>query len=430
MPKKIRFSETSNIETFHRWRDCMRGRYKRRWLLAWAVLVGWSLLAIASPVCPSPRSSEIHNKISHLVGPKDSVVVAAPNAPPLVSINPDRDLVPASILKILTSLAALEKLGPSFRFKTEFYIDPQDNLKIKGFGDPLLISERLQTIGAHLSARIDRVDNIILDDTYFKQPIRVPGRGTSNEPYDAPNGALCVNFNTVAFARHGGQWVSAEPQTPLLPSVIPKIRASGLTEGRITLAADSLEALDYTGRLFGYFLKKNGIAISGTVQRGPINRGKDRLIWVYRSESDLGEVVSQLLEFSNNFMANQMLLILGAEADDPPATMEKGLTALRDFYHHTLGIQSGRIVEASGISRRNRITARDMLKIIERFSPYHTLMRQSGRQYYKTGHLKGIRTRAGYITSHNGRLYRFVVMLNTPGKSTHRIMQVLEKELE
>lgn len=408
----------------------MRGRHKSRWLLAWVVLVGLTHLTIVNPVRPSPRSSEIQKKISHLVGPKDSVMVAASNAPPLVSINPYRALVPASILKILTSLAALEKLGQSFRFKTEFYIDPQNNLKIKGFGDPLLISERLQTIGAHLSTRIDRVDNIILDDTYFKQPIRVPGRGTSNEPYDAPNGALCVNFNTVAFARHDGQWVSAEPQTPLLPSVIPKIRASGLSEGRITLAANSLEALDYTGRLFEYFLKKNGIAISGTVQRGRINRGTDRLIWVYRSESDLGEMVSRLLEFSNNFMANQILLVLGAETNGPPATMEKGLTTLRDYYHNTLGIQSGKLVEASGISRHNRITARDMLKIVERFSPYYTLMRQSGRQYYKTGHLKGIRTRAGYIASHNGRLYRFVVMLNTPGKSTHRIMQVLEKELE
>jgi D-alanyl-D-alanine carboxypeptidase/D-alanyl-D-alanine-endopeptidase (penicillin-binding protein 4) len=195
------------------------------------------------------------------------------------------------------------------------------------------------------------------------------------------------------------------------------------------LAANSLEALDYTGRLFEYFLKKNGITISGTVKRGRINRGTDRLIWVYRSESDLGEIVSRLLEFSNNFMANQILLILGAKTNGPPATMEKGLAALRDYYHNTLGITSGKIVEASGISRHNRITARDMLKIIERFSPYYTLMRQSGRQYYKTGHLKGIRTRAGYIAAHNGQLYRFVVMLNTPGKSTHRIMQVLEKEL-
>lgn len=401
-----------------------------RWFLVWVILVGLNHPAIANPGSPSAHPSEIQKKIKHLLGTKDSVMVAAPNAAPLVSINPDRALVPASILKILTSLAALEKLGRSFRFKTEFYVDPQNNLKIKGFGDPLLVSERLQTIGAHLSSRIDRVNNIILDDTYFEQPIRVPGRGTSSEPYDAPNGALCVNFNTVAFARHGGHWVSAEPQTPLLPSVIPKIRASGLSEGRITLAANSLEALDYTGRLFEYFLKKNGIAISGTVQRGPINRGMDRLIWVYRSESDLGEVVSQLLEFSNNFMANQILLILGAKTNGPPATMEKGLATLKDYYHNTLGIKSGRIVEASGISRGNRITARDMLKIIERFSPYHTLMRQSGRQYYKTGHLKGIRTRAGYIASRSGQLYRFVVMLNTPGKSTHRIMQVLEKELE
>jgi D-alanyl-D-alanine carboxypeptidase/D-alanyl-D-alanine-endopeptidase (penicillin-binding protein 4) len=70
-----------------------------------------------------------------------------------------------------------------------------------------------------------------------------------------------------------------------------------------------------------------------------------------------------------------------------------------------------------------------MMTILKRFSPYHKLMRKQNRQYYKTGHLNGVRSRAGYIASQDGKLYRFVVMVNTPGKNTRRIMRVLEKEL-
>lgn len=365
-----------------------------------------------------------------MVGAGDSVMLSAPNGDTLVRINADKPLVPASILKILTCLAALETLGSDFRFNTEFYVDSKENLKIKGYGDPLLVSERLDGISSHLATLIPVVNDIVLDDTYFDYPIRIPGRGTSTQPYDAPNGALCVNFNTVAFARKGGRWVSDEPQTPLLPSVIPKIEASGLSSGRITLVTGRNDTLSYTGALFQYFLNRNGVKVLGSIKQGSVNPQSDRLIWQYPSESNLSQAVSQLLEYSNNFIANQILLILGARAKGTPASMDKGLAVLRSYYHDTLGIKSGIIVEASGISRQNKITASAMLKIVDRFTPYHTLMRKNGRQHYKTGHLKGVRTRAGYITSGNGGRYRFVVMLNTPSKSTHRIMQIMERGIQ
>ena len=154
------------------------------------------------------------------------------------------------------------------------------------------------------------------------------------------------------------------------------------------------------------------------------------MIWEYQSSADLTQAVSKLLEFSNNFIANQILLIMGAEAMGPPASMDKGMAQLKTYYRETLKISTGNIVEASGISRRNRISARSMMTILDRFAPYHHHLRKQNRQYYKTGHLKGVRSRAGYITSKTGKLYRFVVILNTPGKSTHRIMTVLERNLK
>lgn len=403
---------------------------RHKWIkLIWFIVLMADNSALARFSEASPSPSDLQRIITPLVGSQDSVMLSAPDGTTVVSVNADQKLVPASILKILTSLVALETLGGDYRFHTEFYTDLKNNLKIKGYGDPLLVSERLQMISLHLAASLGVVNDIVLDDTYFAYPVRIPGRGTSMEPYDAPNGALCVNFNTVAFTRKNDRWVTDEPQTPLLPSVIPKIEASGLTSGRITLVAGRAEALNYTGELFQYFLNRSGVKVLGSVKQGCVNPQADHLVWQYPSASNLAQAVSQLMEFSNNFIANQILLVLGAETKGPPASMEKGLSVLKTYYHETLGIKSSRIVEASGISRENRITARDMLKIVKRFSPYHELMRNEGRQYYKTGHLEGIRTRAGFITSPNGGLYHFVVILNTPGKTTHRIMQIIEKEL-
>ena len=103
-------------------------------------------------------SSIIHagdrQKLEKHIGDKDSVLVGHSSGRILFSKNAKKILVPASILKILTALVALDYLGPDFRFKTEFYIDSEKNLKIKGYGDPLLISEVLTEIAASLSNRI------------------------------------------------------------------------------------------------------------------------------------------------------------------------------------------------------------------------------------------------------------------------------------
>jgi D-alanyl-D-alanine carboxypeptidase/D-alanyl-D-alanine-endopeptidase (penicillin-binding protein 4) len=401
-------------------------------------LIGWVCLLLlaavpaekVSPAAEIQQGSDLVKRLHELAGTRDAVVVAAPDGRTIAAVHADLPLVPASILKLLTTLAALEKLGANYRFRTDFYLDSQNNLKIKGYGDPMLISEKLKVIAQHLAPLVATVHDLVLDDSFFKQPIRIPGRGQSVNPYDAPNGALCVNFNTVAFKYLNDRWVSDEPQTPLLPSVISKITASALTRGRITLTADRFEALEYAGELIRFFLNQAGMTVSGAIKRGRVDPHSDVLIWSHLSDETLRGVVTELLKFSNDFIANQILLVMGAEVLGPPATVDKGLQVLRGFYRHDLGIQTGHLVEASGISRQNRITARAMMKILQRYEPYHTLMRREGRQFYKTGHLKGVRTRAGFLSGADGKFYRFVVICNTPGKTTEAIMKAIERSIE
>ena len=75
------------------------------------------------------------------------VVLADDQGNILYSQNREKLFIPASILKILTSLAALDLLGPDCRFSTAWYLDPDSkNLYLKGFGDPLLISEIIEEL--------------------------------------------------------------------------------------------------------------------------------------------------------------------------------------------------------------------------------------------------------------------------------------------
>ena len=88
------------------------------------------------------------------------------------------------------------------------------------------------------------------------------------------------------------------------------------------------------------------------------------------------------------------------------------------------------IAEGSGISRQNEVSASQMMRVLEAFEPNYVLLRQKNRDFYKTGTLQGISTRAGFIASRNGGKYRYVIMINTAGKSTRPVMRKLLKELE
>jgi len=374
--------------------------------------------------------------LTHLIGNRDAVLIADPSGQIVFSKNVDIQLIPASALKIFTALVAIHYLGPNYKFVTEFYVDRHSNLKIKGYGDPLLISETVIEMIRHLSMRLSAkygvINDLILDDSYFDMQTVIPGVNFSYEPYDAPNGALCVNFNTVNFKRNkNGTYVSAESQTPLLPFIIPRIRDSQLDQGRILLSSQSNETTRYAGHLFLYFLKKEGIRFKGDLKLGKIQYESDKLIYRYVSSFSLIQTISKLFEYSNNFIANQLLITTGAKVYGPPGNLEKGVRAALVYARNFLEIDHARIEEGSGISRKNRISARDFYKILKAFIPHYVLLqRTANNMYYKTGTLKGIHTRAGYIERKNGELYLFVLMINTPGKSPKPMMDIIQREFK
>ncbi|MEN8246500.1 MAG: D-alanyl-D-alanine carboxypeptidase [Thermodesulfobacteriota bacterium] len=368
-----------------------------------------------------------------LLGDQDAAMVASPSGEILFTHNPDAERVPASTIKLLTALTAFHYLNTDFRFTTEFFLDSRADLKIKGQGDPLLISEVVSDIAAALATELktshQTFNRLWLDNTYFASPIAIPGVSGSSEPYDAPIGALCVNFNTVNFKKKNGTFVSAEPQTPLLPMVLPEIKVSGLNKGRITLSHRQDEITYYAGYLFRHFLEEAGFDFSGGVGLEPVT-SQDRLVMAYRSRFTMEQIVARMLEYSNNFIANQVFMRVGAQQYGAPGTLEKGVRAAQAYAVNELGLDRVVIAEGSGISRTNRITARDMLKVVTAFEPHYALMKNKGRLYYKTGHLKGIRTQAGFYLDPESGLHPYVILLNTSGKSMHPVVKQLLQALE
>ena len=397
---------------------------KAGWIIWLAAILSWFFLFQSSISYAGQGLPCLINITS-----KDAFLVADPDGRILYEKNQAKKLVPASTIKILTALAALNHFGPSYRFTTEFYRDSIQNIKVKGYGDPLLTSEILKDSADYLSRKIPRFQDLILDNTYFSSHIRIPGCGNSTNPYDAPVGALCANFNTVFFRRdRKGRIISAERQTPMTPFARDRIRSLGLDRGRHTFLDNSRDAARYAGELLLYFLRKRGVKSQTNILFGPV-KPDDTLIYAYESIFTLETVVQKMLKSSSNFMANQILIALGASVYGPPGTLTKGVSAVVDYAKNKLRLKNIKIVEGSGVSRKNRISALDMLTILKQFKPYRHLLKRNDNVLYKTGSLKGVRTKVGYMGGYPRGPYYFVVFFNRCNSDMNAAINCVKKAI-
>lgn len=363
----------------------------------------------------------------HAAHSGQGVILADDKGEVLYARNPDIQLIPASVLKIITALAAFHTLGETYTFKTGYFWDRlSNNLYLKGYGDPLFISEVIQQFAGTLSTELDtrQLNTIVIDQTYFAPNIVIPGRGASLNPYDATLGALCANFNTLHFQwdPEKRQYISAEPQTPLLPIFSDQIKQANMTQGRIPIPHQQADI--YPGLLLQYFLEKKGLKVKNGVRTGRL-QNENLKFNTFHSPFTITDVVKKLLKYSNNFMANQLLLTLGASLYGPPATLDKGTRAVDQFLQHYFDFKDIKIHEGSGLSRSNKISPNQMLAILLRFMPYHTLLNRKKTEFYKTGTLHNIRTRAGFLSGKNNRLYPYVILLNGTSQGMRNILSRL-----
>ncbi len=394
----------------------------------------------------------------------------------LYAKDPDVLLNPASNVKLVTSAAALARLGPDFRFDTELYAEAASSvaqavrtLHVKGKGDPTLVTERLWAIAGdlvHLGIR--RIGDIVVDESFFDGERYGPGfdQESGDKSYLAPAGAASLNWNTIAVHVAPGERRGAKARVELEPAsdlfdvdvrattaapgarrrlTVSSVRAGArqriVVDGRIPQGSRIQvvrRRIDEPGLYLGHTLRKllelRGAKVTGRVRIGEVPQGA-RLVHVAESES-LGEIVRRLNKTSNNFVAEQLVKTLGAEVKGGAGSWAKGTQAVEEFLAE-VGIPRGAYVmkNGSGLNDTNRFSARQLVTLLRamwgRF-PLHAEYLASlpvagrdgtirwrmegteavGRLRAKTGTLENVTSLSGYVESAGKRTLAFSILVN------------------
>lgn len=393
-----------------------------------------SRLLILALLLPGPALAgvkEVKETIAALA-PAALVLVIDADGNEVLAQNADEPFVPASVTKIVTAWLAMDLLGGDYRFETRFYLDDKRVLYVRGGGDPFLISEELASLGKNLVAAIGKqpITGIVLDASYYPPDLRVPGIEDTDEAYNALNSALAVNFNTVNAIRKGNAVHSAEKQTPITPLAISEFKARGPNgRGRISLSQDPKVSLQYAGELIAAFIDKAGGSVKGDISIGPVPTGL-KPVYVHRQSRPLSQILVELLKASNNYIANQVFLEVGAHRLGGPVSLDKSLKTLNERLA-AQGLSTDIMIEeGSGISRNNRLTARGLTKLLALFAPHANLLRGPDGSLTKSGTMDGVRALAGYAdTKGHGRVRVVISLTSNDGAMRYRLLKAIESGL-
>ena len=411
---------------------------------------------------------------------------------------------PASTMKLVTTLAALETLGPGYTWQTRVYTDGpilngtlQGSLYLQGGGDPKLVSERLWLLLHRVRGLgIERISgDIVIDRSVFDVSLTDPGAfdGEPLRPYNASPDGLLVNFKSqlltfVPDAAAGVARIIMEPPMAgvQVPSTVPLSRGA-CNDWRASLQADWSNPLQprFAGRYpasCGERLwpvahpepeRMTARAVQGLWQnlggqlQGSVRDGRVSSMAALRLTLDsppLAEVVRDVNKFSNNVMAQHLLLTLGLPRPDngtapnggvvpasisastaalnmpASATFASGQQAIAQWWAQRLPQwPAPLLINGAGLSRDERITADAMAALLQAAyaSPMMpdfvaslpasgldgTLRRSTmgaGLAHLKTGSLRDVYALAGYVHNPQGQRYVLVAIINHPNANAAR----------
>jgi len=390
---------------------------------------------------------------------------------PIVAVRADAPVNPASVMKLVTTYAALELLGPAYRWKTEVYLDGE-HLVLRGTGDPKLNYESFWMLLRNLRGRGLRElrGDLVLDRSYFGQVAYSPFDSDTYRPYNVSPDALLVNFKSLRFTfiPDGDKSVRvfAEPGLPGMEIVNSLKPGSGscpdgtrafreaiqasfqaqpprasfvgtypLSCGERELNVALHDPADYLAGMMRHLWSEMGGTWSGTVREGTVSPTA-RLVYTHESEP-LAEIVRDINKYSNNVMARQLFLTIGAERGAPPARAEEAVRAIREWIA-AKKIRAPELVleNGSGLSRLERISAQHLGQLLQAAwrSPVMPEFvsslpivaadgtmkkrlhgeRVAGNAHIKTGLLADARAIAGYVLDRDGRRYVVVMIVNHP----------------
>ncbi len=381
---------------------------------------------------------------------------------------------PASVTKLLTTYAVLQKLPLGFKFKTQLFL-ANDNLYLKGSGDPTFVSEKMWFLVNELTrSKITTFKNIVVDDSLFDQVRYDESRESRrvDRAYDAPVGAMSFNWNSVnIFIRPGEvnekanvfldpisdyyqlqnstRTVLGAAKKELVISVLNDEKKISITGEVSKTALEKVvyKSIDDPSLWAGYqlksFLKQRGIEVSGKVQKGEV---PETAKIVSSSESkSLAEILADMNKFSNNFVAEMLTKTLAAQnmsQSKTPATLNKGVEIIRDeLIKLGLTTKDFVIVNPSGLTLENRLSAfagNEILSAMKNDFRTYSLVLESlpiagldgtlkkrmknsvaeGWVRGKTGSLDTVVSMAGFAGRKNGDIYTYTFLYNGPRDET------------
>jgi len=398
---------------------------------------------------------------------------------PSVAVNAGQPMMPASTMKLVTTWSGLSMLGPDYRWKTSAYTDGEvdasgtlhGNLYIKGTGDPKLVPEELIDLVQKIRATgIVRIEGaLVLDKSEFDVSTRdLPSfDGDESAPYNVGPDPLMYAFKSVSFtfspSREG---VSIDVVPPVAQWQIDnRIHERGgkcgglLPSPQVTPGANGIVTASFAGNYamrcgdrtlnmaapvdhstffadgFLALWQQAGGSFSGTTREGVVPP-RARLLGVHLSPP-LSDVVHDINKFSNNVMARNLFLTLGAVEEKPPATTAKAATAVTTFLHKN-GLYMPELVldNGCGLSREEHISALSLANLLQaaNASPVAQPFIDSlpiagvdgtmrnrlhnvgvdGNAHIKTGTLRDVRAIAGYVAAQNGETWIVVSLINDP----------------
>jgi len=330
------------------------------------------------------------------------VVVQELDGTPLLRHGEERALNPASVMKLVTTLAALDSLGPAHTFKTLVWVDGElrdgvlsGNLVLQGGGDPGLTQERFWLLLRELRQRGIREirGDVLLDNGYYAIDARDPGAFDQAplRPYNAQPAALLVNFNTQSLrlcAREpqvaarldpGAEGLRLDNRLQSADEVCANwsdgvaTRLEGVTlvlEGRLSaqcgersLALNLLPPAENAAAWFSALWREIGGLHTGRVREGAPGPGAG--LFLAFDSPPLNLLVRDVNKHSNNVMAKMLFLNLGAARYGAPATWEKGERALRAWQAER-GLRLPKLVleNGAGLSRIERVSAAALSELL------------------------------------------------------------------
>jgi D-alanyl-D-alanine carboxypeptidase/D-alanyl-D-alanine-endopeptidase (penicillin-binding protein 4) len=403
---------------------------------------------------------------------------------PTVSWNSHTKRTPASVIKILTTYAGVLSLGYDYRWETKFFHTGyvrdgvlRGDIYVKASGDPTLatkhiagIIEKIRSIGIRKI-----LGNIIIDRSIFAIPSKNNSGFDRNKysPYNAMPDAMMFNKrkSTICVTPRGksirinkdvpdGSYRIVNKLKVVNGSCRrgrswPKVKINTNSAGRSTIFLSGrlskrcgtrkiCKVVSMPHRAFYYALKnelkKVGIKFSGTLKLKKVPK-KATYMFSHKSER-LEGIVSTIAKKSDNLMARQLMLTLGAKIISTPSNSFKGRKAVENILNRYNILERGTtfIENGSGLSRVSKLTAQSLNNLLLhgasedlmrwkntlsiagidgtirkrfKYSPVH------GRAWMKTGTIRGVANIAGYVEGSSGQTYAVVVLVNDRRSSAY-----------